>query len=90
MPVRYYFPKLDVRFDLLVPSDHLTRCPYKGEAQYYSVQVGNHLAENVAWYYRYPTLESIKIASYIAFYEERIDALEINGIRQEKITPVSV
>jgi uncharacterized protein (DUF427 family) len=86
LPVRYYFPQMDVRRDLLLPSDLLTRCPYKGEAQYFSMQVGDHFAENIAWYYRYPTLESIKIASYIAFYEEKIDAIEIDGKRQEIIT----
>lgn len=79
LPVRYYIPKTDVRFDLLVDSDHVTYCPYKGEAHYYSVKVGDNIVENIAWYYRYPVPESTKIASHVAFYDERLDAFEVDG-----------
>ena len=37
LPVRYYLPKTDVRFDLLTPTDHHTRCPYKGTASYWTL-----------------------------------------------------
>lgn len=40
LPTRYYLPMLDVRMDLLVPSDTHTGCPYKGTASYYSLEVG--------------------------------------------------
>ncbi len=75
LPTRYYIPKVDVRMDLLVPSEKLTRCPYKGEAGYYSVAAGGRVAEEIAWYYRYPTMESAKIAGRICFFNERVDAL---------------
>lgn len=81
LPVRYYLPKTDVRQDLLIPSDLTSRCPYKGQANYYSLKVGDHIAENVVWYYRYPSQEVMKIASYLAFYEEKIDAIEVDGKR---------
>lgn len=83
LPVRYYIPKTEVRLDLLEPSQHLTRCPYKGEAHYYSVKIGDRYAENIAWYYRYPTAESLKIASLIAFYDEQVDALYVDGERMK-------
>jgi uncharacterized protein (DUF427 family) len=79
LPVRYYLPKTDVRQELLIPSQLVTRCPYKGEAHYYSVKVGDYLAENVVWYYKYPTMEAAKIATYLAFYEEKIDAIAVDG-----------
>ena len=41
----YYFPKEDVRTDLFVPSQHKSRCPVKGEASYWSIQVGKQCAE---------------------------------------------
>ena len=50
----YYFPREDVRFDLLEPTDHHTRCPYKGEASYWSVRVGDQVAENAVWGYPEP------------------------------------
>ena len=84
LPVRYYLPKTDVRQDLLIPSELTTRCPYKGEANYYSVKIGDRIAEDVVWYYRYPTPEVAKIASYLAFYEERIEAIEVDGERRKQ------
>src|SRR5215218_5445433 len=39
LPV-YYFPEVEVRMDLLEPTDHSTHCPYKGEASYWSVRAG--------------------------------------------------
>lgn len=74
LPTRYYLPKADVRVDLLRPSDTITRCPYKGEAHYYSVAIGDRLFKDVVWYYRYPTTETSKIANHLAFYNEMVDA----------------
>jgi uncharacterized protein (DUF427 family) len=44
LPV-YYFPEEDPRHDLLEPSDHTTHCPFKGDASYRSVRVGDRVAE---------------------------------------------
>jgi uncharacterized protein (DUF427 family) len=78
-PARYYLPKADVRLDLLRPSDTITRCPYKGEARYYSVAVGDKVFKDVVWYYRYPTTEASKIANNLAFYTEQTDATFVDG-----------
>ena len=45
MPV-YYFPQEDVRMDLLIPTDRQSHCPYKGDASYWSVTVGDKVAKN--------------------------------------------
>ena len=37
LPV-YYFPRADVRMDLLTPTDHHTFCPYKAQASYWTDQ----------------------------------------------------
>ncbi len=42
----YYFPEEDVRTRFLEESDHTTFCPFKGEASYWSVRVGNRVFEN--------------------------------------------
>ena len=78
-PARYYLPKNDVRLELLRPSDTITRCPYKGEAHYYSVEVAGQLYKDVIWYYRYPTTEASKIANNLAFYTEKTDATLVDG-----------
>jgi Domain of unknown function (DUF427) len=36
-------PPEDVRMDLMVPSEKITACPYKGNARHYSVKVGDRL-----------------------------------------------
>lgn len=80
---RTYVPLMDVRTDLLVPSDSTTRCPYKGEATYWSVQLpGGRLLEDLVWCYRFPLPESIRIAGLVAFYDERVQ-LALDGVVQE-------
>jgi uncharacterized protein (DUF427 family) len=83
LPVRYYLPKPDVRLDLLVPSDTVTRCPYKGTTVHYSANVDGTLRPDVAWCYQAPVAESLKIAGLIAFYNERVD-LYVDGERLER------
>lgn len=78
LPVRYYIPMLDVRQDVLEPSGTTTRCPYKGVASYHSVRTAAGLLPDIAWYYRYPTLECSKIADMICFFNERVD-LHVDG-----------
>ncbi len=83
-PLRYYLPKADIRMDLLRPSETVSRCPYKGEASYYSLQVGGALVENAAWSYKYTTPESTKIAGLVCFFNERVDAIVVDGREIEK------
>jgi len=62
LPVRFYLALTDVRPEVLKSSNLRTRCPYKGEAEYYDVDLGDgKVVENVVWYYNRPTLESAKI-----------------------------
>ena len=80
---RWYLPKVDVRMDLLVATDKVTHCPYKGQAEYWSARAGDELEENVVWSYRAPLPESERIAGYVAFFDERVD-LFVDGERQER------
>ena len=63
----YYFPQEDVRMDLLEPSDHSSFCPYKGQASYWSVRVGDLVAENAVWGYPDPIEDAPPLAGYLAF-----------------------
>ena len=83
LPPRWYIPKTDVRMELLAPTGTATHCPYKGQAQYWAVRVGDRLVEDLAWSYRTPLPESQKIAGLVAFYNERVD-LFIDGQLQER------
>jgi uncharacterized protein (DUF427 family) len=85
LPVRYYLPKTHVRMDLLTPTDSVTHCPYKGQAEWWSVRAGDSVHEDLAWSYRTPLPESQKVAGLIAFYNETVD-IYVDGIRQERPT----
>lgn len=84
LPTRYYIPKLDVRLDLLEASEKTTQCPYKGVASYYSVRAGGKLAEDIAWYYPHPTPECAKIENFVCFFDEKVDAVYVDGERAER------
>ena len=67
LPV-YYFPLEDIRHDLLEESDHTTHCPFKGDASYFSVRVGDRVAGNAIWHYPEPLEAVSSIRGYAAFY----------------------
>ena len=73
LPVRYYLPKTDVRMDLLEHTDKVSHCPYKGQAEYWSVRIGEQVHPDLAWSYQAPFEESRKVAGLIAFYDEKVD-----------------
>lgn len=73
LPTRYYLPLSSVHQMYLRRSDLRTRCPYKGEAQYYHVQIGDKLYENRVWYYTATVPESTAIIGAVCFYNEKVD-----------------
>ena len=73
LPV-YYFPRHEVRFDLLEPSETRTYCPHKGEASYWTVVTGEQRIEDAAWTYREPLESAAFLAEHIALYWNRVDA----------------
>ena len=77
----YYFPREDIRMDLLKPSKHLTHCPFKGNASYWSIAVGDNTAENVVWSYEAPYGEAESIAGYLAFYWDKMEAWYEDDVR---------
>lgn len=72
LPV-YYFPRSDVRMDLLAATAHQTFCPYKGKASYWTIRVGDRTSENAVWGYPDPYDEVAAIRDFVAFYWDRVD-----------------
>jgi len=85
LPVRYYLPKTHVRLDLLISTDTVTHCPYKGQAEYWSVRASDGVHDDLAWSYRAPFPESQKVAGLIAFYNEKLD-IYVDGVLQQRPT----
>lgn len=76
-----YIPVKDINTDYLKPSEQTSYCPYKGQANYWHVQVKDQLLENVAWEYKEPYEEVTRISDHIAFYLSKIDDVYINDIK---------
>jgi uncharacterized protein (DUF427 family) len=72
----HYIPREDADMSVFVRTDHQTYCPYKGDAAYYSLKVGENIAENAVWTYEqaYPAVAEIE--GHLAFYRNRVDAIE--------------
>jgi len=64
----HYFPPQSVNTEYVHPTDHRTRCPWKGLASYYDVVVDGETNGNAAWYYPEPSDAAIQIKDHVAFW----------------------
>jgi len=78
-PPVYYLPRDDVRADVLTRTEHSTHCPFKGDASYWSITVGDKTSENSVWSYEIPFDEVVDIKDHMAFYADRMDAIDVDG-----------
>ena len=72
-----YIPANDMRLDLMKKTEHSTYCPFKGHASYWTLKVGDNSSENAVWGYETPYDEMTGLAGYFAFYDTRVDNIEI-------------
>jgi uncharacterized protein (DUF427 family) len=75
-PPVQYIPRGDVDLQLLARTDNETYCPYKGDAAYYSIAPGGERAINAVWTYETPYDAVGVIKDHLAFYPDRVDAIE--------------
>jgi uncharacterized protein (DUF427 family) len=71
-----YIPQKDVDMTLLEGTDHHTYCLYKGDCAYYSIPLGGNRSVNAVWTYEAPYAAVAAIKDHIAFYPDRVDAIE--------------
>ncbi|GGA38046.1 DUF427 domain-containing protein [Dyella nitratireducens] len=76
-PAVYYIPRANADMDLLERTDHTTYCPYKGNCSYYSIPAGGERAANAVWSYENPYEAVAQIKEHLAFYPDRVDAIEL-------------
>ena len=74
-PVQY-IPRKDVDMSLLQRTEHVTYCPYKGDCAYYSIPAGGKRSANAVWTYEAPYGAVAEIKAHVAFYPDRVDAIE--------------
>lgn len=66
----HYFPKDSIKDEYFKPSNHHSRCPWKGQASYYNVEVDGKISENAAWYYPEASQAAKPIEGYVAFWKD--------------------
>lgn len=64
-----YFPHDSIKHPFFKESNHTTTCPWKGEAQYFHIEVNGQTNNNAAWYYPDPKEAANHIKDYVAFWK---------------------
>ena len=77
-PPVYYLPRDGVRLEHLRRTDHHSNCAFKGKASYWTIQVGEREAGNAVWSYEDPFDEMAAMKDTMAFYPDRVDAIEVD------------
>ena len=75
MPPRFYFPRDDVRTDVLRRTAFETTCPFKGQASYWTLELGDAVHDGLVWSYEEPIPAAEAIAEHMSFFNERVEIL---------------
>ena len=76
LPPVQYVPREDAQMDLYERTNHTSHCPYKGDAAYFTLTAGGLVARDAVWTYEQPSPAVSAIAGRLAFYPDKVDAIE--------------
>lgn len=76
-PAVQYVPRDDANMALLERTDRVTHCPYKGDANYYSVKAEGKTLDNAIWTYETPFPAMTEISGHLAFYPDKVKIEEV-------------
>jgi uncharacterized protein (DUF427 family) len=77
-PPVQYIPLEDVAPDVLEPTDKTSYCPFKGDATYYRLRVGERVTPAEVWSYVAPPERVAAIKGHVALSPDRIDSIEVH------------
>ena len=72
-PPVVYVPRADMDMSALERTARVTTCPYKGEANYFSITDGKARDDNAVWTYELPKTDVSEIGSHLAFYPDNVE-----------------
>lgn len=76
-PAVNYIPRQDAKMELLQRTDRVTHCPYKGDANYFSIAADGKTLDNAIWTYETPYPAMAEISGYLAFYPDKVKIEEV-------------
>jgi uncharacterized protein (DUF427 family) len=76
-PAVQYVPRDDARMELFKRTDRVTHCPYKGDANYFSIVADGKVLENSIWTYETPFPAMAEISGHLAFYPDKVKIEEV-------------
>ncbi len=76
-PAVQYVPREDANMKLLKRTERVTHCPYKGDANYFSIEADGKTVENAIWTYENPFPAVAEISGRLAFYPDKVKIEEI-------------
>lgn len=65
----HYFPEQSIKKEYFRQNERTSHCPWKGDASYYDIVVGEAVNEGGAWYYAEPKPKAAAIAGRVAFWQ---------------------
>ena len=74
-PPVLYIPRADADMAFFERTAHSTHCPYKGDANYFSLQDGRARDDNAVWAYETPLPEAATLKEHLAFYPNKVEII---------------
>jgi uncharacterized protein (DUF427 family) len=76
-PAVNYVPRKDANMELLARTERVTHCPYKGDANYFSIVADGKRVDNAIWTYETPFPAMMEISGHLAFYPDKVKIEEV-------------
>ena len=80
-PPVYYIPQADIKMEFLVANSRRSFCEFKGEAQYWDLQVGARTLVAAAWSYPSPSPRYAVLRDHLSFYPQQLDGCFVDDER---------
>ena len=74
-PPTVYIPPEDIRMDYLQPAAGHSFCEWKGQANYWTVEVPGRTVRQAGWSYPQPSDRFQSLAGYLSFYPAKVICL---------------
>ena len=85
IPPVAYVPLQDVDASVLARTDRSTHCPFKGDASYWTVTVGDRVVPDALWAYEEPQPDAPWLRGFGAFYWDRVDEWYVEDERVPRL-----